>query len=165
MANLKSLRVSTVLATCSLLLMSFANAEDKQVAGYVSGTQTELSSIALADGNVAKRMIFNLTVVTDDPTNPLHLASQDCFATYVYSKEGEPVGGKGGCDGVSADGHIWWLAVEMRPDGIVSWTNRGGMGKFENFAATGTTSVEAEFPDGKFIGRFEGTYSDEQPTS
>lgn len=144
--------------TAILFQPSFASAESK-VAGYVNGTQEVLSSFELADGNIARRISFKLTVVTDDPDSPIHLASQDCFATYVFSKDDKPVGGRGSCDGISVDGHIWWLEIELRPDGSVHWVNRGGLGKFQNLTGSGTTSVLAQFPDGKSINRFEGSYS------
>jgi len=140
------------------LLPSLAYAESK-VAGYVNGTKELLSTIELADGNIAKRVKFQVTVITDDTANPIHLASQDCFATYVFTRDDKPVGGRGSCDGISADGHIWWIDTELRPDGKVYWANRGGMGKFEDLTGSGTTTELAEFPDGKTINRFEGSYS------
>jgi hypothetical protein len=150
--------VLIVSATLLFSLVSAAAAQDR-VAGYVSGTQEVLQSITLADGNVARRIMLKVSVVTDDPSNPLHLASQDCLVTYIFSKDDKPLGGKGSCDGISVDGHLWWLLVELHPDGVVHWTNNGGVGKFANFRGSGTTKVQAEFPDGKVIGRFEGTYS------
>jgi hypothetical protein len=158
MMILRSAWFSLLPVTLFFSLISVTLAQEK-VAGYVSGTQEVLQSITLADGNVAKRIMFKVSVVTEDPSNPLHLASQDCLVTYIFSQDEEPLGGKGSCDGISIDGHLWWLSVELHPDGVVHWTNNGGVGKFANFTASGTTIVQAEFPDGKFIGRFEGTYS------
>jgi hypothetical protein len=158
MHNSPAIRFSFLFAVLFCSLISVAEAEEK-VAGYVSGTQEVLQSIPLADGTVARRITFSATVITDDPANPLHLASQDCFVTYVFSKDDKPLGGKGSCDGISVDGHLWWILLELRPDGVARWINNGGVGKFANLEASGTTKVLAEFPDGKFIGRFEGTYS------
>jgi len=153
------LRLSILPVVSCLLLTPVASAETKRVAGYVGGTQKELSATPLADGTVAKRLMFSVTVVGDDATNPFHLASQDCFATYVFSKEGKAIGGKGSCDGITVGGDVWWLSIEMRPDGVVNWVNRGGTGKFANMEASGVTHMLAQFSDGKVIGRFEGTYS------
>jgi len=160
MQKLRLICSSFLSAALFFSLISVAMAEER-VAGYVSGTQEILQSITLAGGNVARRIMTRVTVVTDDPDNPLHLATQDCFVTYIFSNNEEPIGGKGSCDGITVDGHLWWLAIELRPDGVVNWTNNGGIGKFSNFKASGTTKVLANFPDGKIIGPFEGTYSNE----
>ena len=135
-------------------------AQNTKAAGYVNGTQKVVASVPLADGTVAKRIEFKMTVVTDDPANPIHLASQDCFATYVFSKDDKPIAGRGSCDGITADGHLWWIDIELGADGKVRWTNKGGVGKFSKLTGSGTTTVLADFPDGKTINRFEGTYSD-----
>ena len=154
------IKVSSVIAVClSLLPGAGALADSQPVAGYVAGTQKELGSFALAGGNVAKRFSISVSVISDDPTHPFHLASQDCFATYVFTAEGAPVTGKGGCDGISVGGDLWWISIELRPDGLVNWTNLGGTGRFAKITASGTTTVSAEFADGKVIGRFEGTYA------
>ncbi len=132
---------------------------DEPVAGYVNGTQEVLQAIPLANGNVVRRLRFSVTVVTDDPSNPIHLASQDCFATYVFTANDEPVGGRGSCDGISARGDVWWIALELLPDGTVTWENLGGVGQLAGLRGSGTTTNLAEFDDGKSIARFEGTYS------
>jgi hypothetical protein len=58
----------------------------------------------LSGDRVARRVRFRIAVVTDDAANPFNLASQDCMATYVFSKDGAPLGGHGYCDGISAAG-------------------------------------------------------------
>lgn len=157
-ANLRFTR-PVVLFTCFLALSTLsAAAEERPLAGFVSGTQEELQSMTLADGNVARRLMFNLTVITDDADNPFNNATQDCFATYVFTPEGAPVTGKGSCDGITADGHLWWITVELQPDGMVEWTNQGGTGKLAGIEAKGKTKMLAELPDGKAIARFDGTY-------
>lgn len=153
------LRNSTLSAVLVALLTSVAVAETKSATGLLAGTQEVLASIPLADGTVAKRVMFSISVMADDPTSPFHLASQDCFATYIFSANGEPLGGRGSCDGISADGYVWWIAIELRADGAVNWVNRGGTGRFAEIEASGTTSTLAEFSDGKVIARFEGTYT------
>ena len=132
---------------------------DEPVAGYVNGTQEVLYKTSLANGNEARRLKFSLTVVTDDPKNPINLGSQDCFATYVFTKEGQPLSGKGFCDGITAGGDLWWIALELQPDGTTRWTNLGGIGKLAKLTGSGTTRTLAQFDDGKTIARFEGTYS------
>ena len=159
MITCRSVRCLVLMALVSVLLSSSASAESARLDGYVTGTQEVALSTTLADGHVAKRITMSLTVVTDDQANPFNLASQDCVATYIYDRDDKPIGGKGFCDGISVDGHVWWLSIELRPDGIVNWKTLGGVGKFSTLQGSGTTTVLAELPDGKVIGRFEGTYS------
>lgn len=148
----------TASAVCLLLLVQGVVAAEP-VAGYVNGTQEVIHATTLADGNVARRIRISVTVVTDDTDNPLHLASQDCFVTYIFTPQDEPVTGRGFCDGISAAGDLWWISLELLPDGTIKWENLGGVGRFEKLVASGTTSILAEFDDGKAIARFEGNYS------
>ncbi len=135
-----------------------AAAQQMDNSGYVSGTQDVLSAIPLADGRVAQRLLFQLTVISDNPENPFHLATQDCFASYIFSDE-RPVGGKAFCDGINADGDMWWLAIDVSEDGVVHWRHIGGTGKLAGIESNGATLLVAQFDDGKLIGRFEGTYT------
>ena len=136
-----------------------ASAQDLPNSGFVAGTSEELSSMELADGRIARRMFFSVSVVADDAENPFGNASQDCFATYVFETDGSPVGGRGVCDGINADGDIWWISLELRPDGLIHWEHIGGTGRLANVRSSGTTTTLAEFEDGKIVGRFEGTRS------
>ena len=140
-------------------LMMFTPAEADDLSGHVAGTQKMTRAMPLSGDRVARRMRFKLTVITDDPASPFNLASQDCMATYVFAGDGAPLGGHGYCDGISAAGDIWWISVELGPDGMVRWTNIDGTGALGDFEASGTTKILAEFDDGKMIGRFEGTMS------
>jgi hypothetical protein len=132
MLNRRSFGFIWLQAALFFSLISVAAAEEK-VAGYVSGTQEVLQSIPLADGSEARRIMFSVSVITDDPNNSLHPASQDCFVPDVVSRNDKLLGGKGSCDCISADGHPWWITLELRPDGVARWANNGGVGKFKGF--------------------------------
>ena len=134
-------------------------AQAADLSGHVAGTSKKTQSLPLSGDRVANRMRFKLTVLTDDPANPFNLASQDCMTTYVFAKDGKPLGGHGYCDGVTATGDIWWIALRVDADGKVHWSNIGGTGALEGIQASGTTTLLAEFDDGKIIARFEGTRS------
>jgi len=144
-------------AVTAMLALPIFSAQAADLSGIVSGTQKETASMPLSGDRVAKRMRFKLTVVTDDAENPFNLASQECMATYVFSKDGAPLGGHGYCDGINAAGDIWWIRVELGSDGMVTWTHLGGTGELGNYDAGGTTTTLAQFEDGKMIARFEGT--------
>jgi hypothetical protein len=148
------------LASAALLAVALSpSAWAADLSGHVTGTSKVTKSMPLSGERVANRMRFKVTVVTDDPANPFNLASQDCMATYVFAKDGKPLGGHGYCDGITAAGDIWWISVRMDAEGTIHWTNIGGTGALDGVTASGTTRMLAEFEDGKFIGRFEGTRS------
>jgi hypothetical protein len=129
------------------------------LSGYVSGTSKVVESLPLSGERVAKRVSFNLAIVTDDRENPFNLASQDCMATYVFAKDGKVIDGYGYCDGITTGGDIWWITLRMDTDGVAHWTNLGGTGALEGIKASGTSRTVAQFEDGKVIIRFEGTRS------
>jgi len=54
-------------------------------------------------------------------------------------------------------GDVWWLAYEVSGTDPLRWTGLGGTGTFANIHHSGTTVTLAEWGDGKFIGRWEGT--------
>jgi len=149
-------RVKPIAAALALAL-SFSAAHAADLSGHVTGTSKMIQSMPLSGDRVANRMRFKITVVTDDAQNPFNLASQDCMATYVFTKDGAPQGGHGYCDGITASGDIWWISVRLDADGIVHWTHLGGTGALDGYEAGGTTTTLADFSDGKFIGRFQGT--------
>ncbi len=148
---------SIVVCVVALLGAAESRAQTKPNSGYVAGTQDVLSSIVLADGRTANRLLFQLTVTSDDTQSPFHLATQDCFATYIFDED-VPVKGHGACDGISVEGDMWWLSVQIGDDGLVHWRMTGGTGRFADLQTSGTTQLVAEWEDGKFISRFEGTY-------
>jgi hypothetical protein len=136
-----------------------ALAQELPNAGYVAGTAEVLSSTDLGDGRVARRMFFSVTVIPDDPDNPFGNASQDCFATYIFEEDGSPVGGRGACDAITVTGDVWWISLELQPDGSVHWEHVGGTGTLAGLSSSGTTTGLAEFQDGKVLARYEGTRS------
>lgn len=151
--------LAALAAAALVFTLPAANAQAADLSGHFAGTQKETGSLPLSGDRVAKRMRFKVSIITDDKTNPFNLASQDCMATYVFSKDGAPLGGHGYCDGISASGDIWWIQVELGADGLVRWTHLGGTGQLDGISASGQTTTLAQFSDGKVIGRFEGSYT------
>ena len=136
-----------------------ANAQEAmKTAGMISGTQKVLSSIELPDGRTIRRIMFSVGVTADDHSSPWHLGSQDCLATYMFAADGSQIGGRGACDFVSPEGDLWWLTFEASGStDPVQWKGLGGTGKFTGIEHSGTTVTNAEWGDGKVIGRWEGT--------
>lgn len=142
----------------SLFVPRGVNAQEAvSTGGMVSGTQEVMSSIELPDGSILRRIMFSVGVTADDHESPWHLGSQDCLASYVFAEDGSLIGGRGMCDFVSPEGDLAWLAFEASGSEPVVWAVVGGTGKFEGIEHSGTTVIEAEWGDGKVIGRWEGT--------
>ena len=148
-------------ACATLLVASLAprpaSAQEKETGGFVTGTQKVLDEIELADGRSIRRVKVEVGVTADEHSSPWHLGSQDCFATYVFAADDALVVGRGVCDFPSPDGDVWWLAFEVSGTDPLRWTGLGGTGTFANIHHSGTTVTLAEWGDGKFIGRWEGT--------
>ena len=128
-----------------------------ETGGIVSGTQKILSEIELPDGRAIRRIYLSASVTADDNTSPWHLGSQDCLATYMFAADGSLIGGRGLCDFVSPDGDLWWLTLETSGTDPIRWQGLGGTGKFAGIEHSGTTVLLAEWVDGKFISRWDGT--------
>ena len=126
-------------------------------AGMISGTQKIVSSMELPDGRTIRRIMFSVGVTADDPSSIWHLGNQDCFATYMFAADGSLIGGRGLCDFVSPEGDLWWLTLEASGDDPIRWTGLGGTGKLAGVEHSGTTVTQAEWGDGKIVGRWEGT--------
>lgn len=126
-------------------------------AGLVTGHQKVVSSMELPDGRTIRRVMLSLGVTADDPSSIWHLGSQDCFATYMFDADDSLIGGRGACDFISTNGDMWWLTLEASGDDPIRWKGLGGTGKFAGVEHSGTTVTQAEWGDGKLIGRWEGT--------
>ena len=158
---MKNSRISISQAALALSVVLFvgsmANAEETN--GHVSGTQKEISSLTLENGQVVRRLMFHVGVITDTQEAPFHGANQQCLGTYVFAADGTLVKGRGGCDGIDPDGDIWWITFSVEGDGPIRWINVDGTGKYAELEASGITNTVSEWGDGIFVGRFEGTYS------
>jgi hypothetical protein len=128
-----------------------------ETGGIVSGSQKILSEIELPDGRVIRRIYLSASVTADDNTHPWHLGSQDCLATYMFAADGSLIGGRGSCDLVSPDGDMWWLTLEASGTDPIRWQGLEGTGKFAGVEHSGMTVLLAEWEDGKFISRWDGT--------
>ncbi len=135
-------------------------AAQQPTAGMVAGTQKVIGSMELPDGRTIRRVMVSVSVTADDTSSPWHLGSQDCFATYEFAADGSLIGGHGLCDLISPNGDLAWLTLHASADAPLRWTVIGGTGKFAGVEHSGTTVTQAEWADGKFVGRWEGTMSE-----
>jgi len=132
-------------------------AAQQATAGMFSGTQKIVSSMDLPDGRTIRRIMLSVAVTADDTSSIWHLGNQDCFATYMFAAHGSLIGGRGLCDFVSPEGDLWWLTLEASGDDPIRWTGLGGTGKLAGIEHSGTSVTQAEWGDGKMVGRWEGT--------
>lgn len=149
-----SVAVAAVLAVGALPGNAGETHTSKGTAVYVqSGEPYELSN-----GQAVVQQVSKGFVLADDPTDPLHMSSQNCVGTSLVTAEGMPGKGYGYCDGVDAEGHMWWIwwSSEGRAG---KWGFMGGTGPFEGVTGGGTTTVTAVWPEeGKYAIAWDGSW-------
>ncbi len=127
--------------------------------GHVSYHQLFSTESQGKDGSVVQQSMTRGTVVGNEADNPFHLTTQTCSGTNILSSKGQPIESCGSCDGVDADGDIWWLTYHNGTDGSNTWKIIGGTGKYKKMTGGGTTTPMAASADGKMLTiSFEGTW-------
>src|SRR3972149_11793021 len=98
-----------LLSVSSLLGLAAASAAGTiALKGRSTWTPVSESSVKLADGRTVTRQVLKGTAMADDPNTPLSKASQDCMFTTVTSADGKTFSSGGYCDGLDADGDVYW---------------------------------------------------------
>lgn len=145
---------------CGLVIGSLAapvwSGEEKG-SGTVTYAPAEVDNQSLADGSMIQRSHIMGIVLADDPSNSIHLASQDCFGTTLISADGS-AHGHGYCDAVDADGDRWWIWWNNTPESN-RWGFIGGTGKYEGIKGGGTTTALAQMADGRTAVTWEGSWT------
>lgn len=98
MARTVTTRLENLPLPCIGSLISLSctlSAVAADVAGYTSGTQKVLSSIAL---QTAVRLQYLVGVVSDARAGLFHGATQQCLATVIQDADGATIQGHGSCD-------------------------------------------------------------------
>ena len=97
------------LLVSSLLTLAGASAAGTiALKGRSTWNPVSESSVKLADGRTVTRQVLKGTAIADDPNTPLSNASQDCMFTTVTSADGKSFSSGGYCDGLDADGDVYW---------------------------------------------------------
>ncbi len=149
----------TVLA-CGLLALaaiSSAEAAEMSLAGHSVWSPQTVSSVKLPDGRTIERQHVKGFAIANDPNSPFRNVSQDCMFTVVTSADGNSVSSGGFCDGIDADGNVYWVWAQADESGG-NWHYIGGTGKFEGIQGGGTYELATEWPDGKVRTTWEGTW-------
>lgn len=158
-----TLRMPSLVVLAGALLLATVLAPDAFGQGEVSvkGKFTfsaSSESVSLPDGRTLQRAVSNGFLLTDDPNSPLNQNAATCIGTTVMSATGEPVVGSGHCDAVDNDGDVWTLWWRNDAKGG-PWGMMNGTGKFEGMEGGGTWAIGPQWPDGRGINTWEGTYT------
>ncbi len=138
---------------------SISSAQEVKASGMNMFVPTVNESFELADGTTANRMGFNGFMTTDDPTNPLRLASMTCSGIAVVRNDGTEVRSAGTCDSVDPDGDVafyWWRHDEASGG---HWGLLGGTGKWVNVEGGGTYEPAHQWVDGRTANTWKGTWT------
>jgi len=115
-------------------------------------------SVSLPGGPTLQRAVSNGIILTDDPSSPLNESATTCYGATVMSAGGEPVAGSGHCEAIDKDGDVWMLWWRNDAHGG-PWGYMNGTGKFEGIEGGGTWAEGPQWPDGRGINTWEGTYT------
>lgn len=153
----QSLILTTVLG-CLVLTALPTSAGELSGSGKNMFMPKVLSSMELADGTVASRILFKGFMTDDTEGSPLAAASMQCAGTAINDKDGAPISGGGTCDSVDADGDIamyWWRSKGMEG----KWGFLGGTGKWKGVEGGGTYKQTYQWLDGKVGNTWQGTWT------
>jgi hypothetical protein len=150
----------TIGTICILAIAAFtapAQAGEEKGSGTVTYAPAKVTTEKLTDGSMMQRSHIMGIVLADDPSNSIHLASQDCFGTTLIAADGS-ANGHGYCDAVDADGDRWWIWWNNTPESN-RWGFIGGTGKYEGIKGGGTTAPLTQMADGRTAITWNGTWT------
>lgn len=119
---------------------------------------TSSESVALPGDRTLLRFVNNGFVLAEDPASPLHQSATTCIGATVVSTAGEPGVGYGHCDAIDKDGDLWTLWFRNDAHGG-PWGYISGTGKFEGIEGGGTWAEGPQWPDGRGVNTWEGSYT------
>ncbi len=134
-----------------------ATAGEETSSGTVTYVPVDMEMMEMPDGSMMQRSHIKGIVLANDSSSSIHLASQDCFGTTVIAADGTATG-NGYCDGVDADGDLWWIWWHNSPEKNI-WGFMGGTGKFMGVKGEGTTTPMVQMADGRTAISWNGTWT------
>ena len=155
----KTVAVGVILASVVLMAAGHGvSAQEVKASGVNMFVPKVAESFPLADGTTANRMTFTGFIRTDDPANPLGLASMTCSGTSIVRKDQTEVRSAGTCDSVDKDGDVafyWWRHDEKTGG---HWGFLGGTGKWTNVEGGGTYEPAYQWKDGRVGDTWKGSW-------
>ena len=147
--------------TASALGLTFAGAaqagEKMTGSGHNATQNISTETKTLPDGRLMMRIHDAIVIMGNNPGNPFHLSSLDCFSTYIATADGTAGQGAGHCHGLDPDGDAWWIGFSGDFSGG-TWNLITGTGKFDGIAGGGTYQVAAQLEGGRSLSTWEGSW-------
>ncbi len=125
--------------------------------GTVTYVPDAMEMVELSDGTMLQRSYLRGVVLASDPSVPFHLSAQDCPGSSIVSAEGQVISGYGYCEGTDRDGDMWWIWWKNSPTEN-TWGFMGGRGKYAGIEGGGTTAVQSQYPDGRLVISWNGSW-------
>lgn len=153
----------TLVTLAALTLLLALTAADASAQASVSDSGeyafvTTMETVSLPGGQTLQRTVQDGFVLADNAESPLHQSATTCTGGTIVSGSGEPGIGYGHCDAIDKDGDVWTLW--FRNDGSGGpWGYINGTGKFQGIEGGGTWTVGPQWPDGRGINNWEGSYT------
>lgn len=144
------LGLSPAVSTCQAAEASFS--------GHSVWAPTQATSTTkLPDGRTIQRLYLQGFAIVDQGNGPFRSVSQDCMFTVITSADASSASSGGYCDGVDADGDVFWVWAQADQTGG-NWHYIGGTGKFTGIQGGGPYRTTAQFADGKALATWSGTW-------
>jgi len=146
------LAMFSVLILAATLPQEAVAQQTTAISGHSAGVITGIETIDLPDGRTMTHTTSTAQVLSDDPSNSHHLLSQTCMITDMMAADGTVESTGGGCSTTSPDGDLHLITIDNG-----TWQMVGGTGRFADMTMGGTYSNVAQWSDGQFVNRWEGT--------
>ena len=152
-------RMTNLAALAGLVMASIsAHAEDITGSGTVTYAGFHIGQRPIADGKGLGQDHLKGVILANDPSNPLHLAAQDCIGASIIDKKGNPGDGAGYCDGIDKDGDVFLIWYRNKGNDR-TWSFMGGTGKFDGITGGGTTTPMVGEPADRVVVKWEGKWT------
>jgi len=152
-------RISVVIAAAvmGVGLPLAASAGKMTGSGHNANQNVSTETTKLPDGRLRMRIHDAAVIMGNNPGNPFHLTTLDCFSTFVANADASAGAGTGYCQGQDKGGDIWWITYNGDFTGG-TWTFTGGTGKFDGITGGGTYKPVAQMEGGRSLSVWDGSW-------
>ena len=121
----------------------------------VQNVSTEVKK--LPDGRQLMRLRDSQIIMGNNPGNPFHMTTLDCFSTFITAPDGSAGNGTGYCQGMDKDSDLWWITWQGDFNGG-TWQFTDGTGKFKGIKGGGTYKPGVALEGGRAVNTWDGTW-------
>ena len=157
MSNYRVICAVAVLAAGASVASAVHAGQKMNGSGHNANQNVSTETKKLADGRMLMRIHDAVVIMGNNPGNPFHLTSLDCFSTFIATPDAKSGNGGGYCQGLDKDGDAWWISFRGDFAGG-TWTFIGGNGKFEGVTGGGTYKPVAQMEGGRSLSVWDGTW-------